>query len=100
MNTPENVEDLLTKHVPRAVLHKLAGMMGCTFPGEETQKFQDYANINQNHWNQRNAVVERLLAFDDGKNESLEDDVRSFLDKTTHLTTAVLRRGVEMNILQ
>ena len=35
--------------------------------------------------------------FDDGKNESLEDDVRSFVDKTTHLTTAVLKRRVQMN---
>ena len=37
--------------------------------------------------------------FDDGENESLEDDVRSFVDKTSHFTTAVLRRVVEMNIL-
>ena len=28
LNTFENVADLLTKHVPRAVLDKLAGMMG------------------------------------------------------------------------
>ena len=34
------------------------------------------------------------------RNESLEDDVHSFVEKTSHLTTAVLRRGVEMNILQ
>ena len=32
--------------------------------------------------------------FDDGENESLEDDVHSFVDKTPHL-----RRCVEMNIL-
>ena len=32
--------------------------------------------------------------FDDGENESLEDDVHSFVDKTSHL-----RRCVEMNIL-
>ena len=44
----ENVADLLTKHVPRAVLDKLAGMMGYTFPDEETQKFQEYTSINQN----------------------------------------------------
>ena len=74
-------------------------MMRYTFPGEETPKFQECANINQNIWNQRIATVERFPVFDDGENESLEDDVHSFVDKTTHLTTAVLRRCVEMNIL-
>ena len=90
LTTLENVADLLTKHVPRAVLDKLAGKMGYTFPGEESQKFQEYANINQNYWNQRIAAVERLPVCDDGENESLEDDVHSFVDKTSHLTTAVL----------
>ena len=33
LNTLENVADMLTKHVPRAVLDKLAGMMGYTFLG-------------------------------------------------------------------
>ena len=33
---------------------------GYTFLDEETQKFQDYANINQNYWNQKMAAVERL----------------------------------------
>ena len=97
LKTLENVSDLLTKHVPRAVLDKLAGMMGYTFLGEETAMFQEYANINQNYWNQRVAAVEKLPVFDDGENESLENDVRSFVDKTTHLTRAVLRR--EMKIL-
>ena len=69
-----------------------------TFPDEETQKFQEYANINQNYWNQKMAAVERLPVFDDGENESLEDDVHSFLDKTSLLKQAVLRRDVEMNI--
>ena len=32
------------------------------------------------------------------ENESLEDHVHSFVDKTSHLTTAVLRQSVEMNI--
>ena len=53
-------------------------------------KFHEYANINQDYWNQRTAAGERLRVFDDGENESLEDDVRSFVDKTTHFTTAVL----------
>ena len=39
------------------------------------------------------------LRFDDGENESLEDDVHSFVDKTCLLTTAVPMRCVEMNIL-
>ena len=47
LNTLENVADLLTKHVPRAVLDKLAGMMGYTFPYEGIQKFQEYTNIHQ-----------------------------------------------------
>ena len=35
----------------------------------------------------------------DGYNEELEHDVHSFVDKTTQLTTAVLRRGFEMSML-
>ena len=92
LGTLENVADLLTKYVPKAVLDKLAGMMGYTFPDEETQKFQEYTNINQNYWDQELAAVERLPVFDDGENESLEDDVHSFVDKTSHLTTAVNSR--------
>ena len=68
----ENVADMLTKHVPRAVLDKLTGMMGYTYLVGKTQKFQEYANINQNYWNRRTAAVERLPVFDDGENESLE----------------------------
>ena len=98
LNTLENVADLLTKHVPRAVLDKLAGMMGYTFLDEETQKFREYTNISQNHCDQKLAAVGRLLVFDDGENESLEDDVHSFVDKTTHLTTALFRQGVDMTI--
>ena len=74
-------------------------MMGFTFPGEETTKFQACTSINQNYWNQRVAAVERLPVFDDGENEELETDVHSFVDKTTHLTTVVLRRSVEMSML-
>ena len=99
LGTLENVSDLLTKHVPRAVLDKLARMMGYTFHDEEIQEFQEYTSINKNYWDQKLAAIERLPVFDDGENESLEDDVRSFVDTTSHLTTAVLRRGVEMNIL-
>ena len=73
--------------------------MGYRFPDEEIQKFQEYTNINQKYWDQKWAAIERLPVFDDGENESLEDDVHSFVDKTSHLTRAVLRRGVEMNIL-
>ena len=43
--------------------------------------------------------MEKFPIFDDGHNEELEHDVRSFVDKTTHPTTAVLRRGVEMSML-
>ena len=99
LNTLENVADLLTKHVSRAVLDKLAGMMGYTFPVGETQKFQEYANINQNYWNQKMAAVERLPVFDDGENDSLEDDVqrtqqkraRRYRSRTSTLIKHVLR---------
>ena len=53
LGTLENVADLLTKHVPRAVLDNLAGMMGFTFPDEETQKFQEYTSINKSYWDQK-----------------------------------------------
>ena len=99
LGTLENVADMMTKHVPRGVLDKLAGMMGYTFPDEETQKFQEYTSINQNYWNQKMAAVERLPVFDDGDNEELEHDVQRFVDKTTHLTTTVLRRGGEVSML-
>ena len=91
--------DLLTKHVPRAALDKLTGMMGYTFPDEETQKFQEHTNINQKYWDQKLAAVERLPVFDDGENESLEDDVHSFVDKNVSSHDSRLRRGVGMNIL-
>ena len=58
LGTLENVADLLTKHVPRAVLDKLAGMMGYSFPGEETAKFQEYSSIDQSCWNQKIAATE------------------------------------------
>ena len=96
----ENVADLLTKHVPRAVLDALAaGMRGYSFPGEETAKFQAYSSSDQSYWNQKLEATEKLPIFDDGDNEALEHDVRSFVGKTTHLTSAVLRRGVEMSML-
>ena len=59
---------------------------------KKLKKFQEYTNTNRNHWDEK-------LAVDDGENESLEDDVHRFVNKTSHLTTAVLRRGLEMNIL-
>ena len=99
LNTLEKVADLLIKHVPRAVLDKLAGMMGYSFPGEETAKFQAYSSIDQSYWNQKLAATEKLPIFDDGDNEELEHDVHSFVDNTTHLTSAVLRRCVEMSML-
>ena len=83
----------------RAVLDKLAGMTGYTFPGEETAKFQTYTKISQNYWDQKVAAIMKLPVFDDEENDELENDIHSFVDKTTHLTTAVLRRGVEMSML-
>ena len=73
--------------------------MGYSFPSEETAEFQEYSSIEQSYWNQKLTTMEKLPIFDYGDNEELEHDVRSFVDKTTHLTTAVLRRGVEMSML-
>ena len=98
LGTLESVSDMMTKHVPREVLDKLAGMMGYSFTGEETSNCQDYSSIEKSCWNQKLTTMEKLLIFDDGDNEELEHDVHSFVDKTTHLTTAVLRRGVEMSM--
>ena len=98
LGTKENVADLLTNLVPRPVLDKLARMMGYTFPDKGTKNFQEYTRINQHDWEQKLAASERLPVFDDGENESLEDDVHSFVDNTSHLTKAVLRRGAELNI--
>ena len=72
---------------------------GLPFSGEETARFQDYSSIEQSHWNQKLTTMEKLPIFDDEDNEELEHGVRSFVDKTTHLTSAVLRRGVEMSML-
>ena len=47
----------------------------------------------------RNSHGGKLPIFSDEDNEELEHDVRSFVDKTTHLTSAVLRRDVEMSLL-
>ena len=47
LGTLENVADMITKHVPRGVLDKLARMMGYSFPGEETAKCQEFSNIQQ-----------------------------------------------------
>ena len=60
LGTLENVADLLTKHVPRAVLDKLAGMMGYSLPGEETVKFQAYSSIDQSYWNQKLAATKKI----------------------------------------
>ena len=53
LGTLENVADMMTKHVPRGVLDKLAGMMGYSFPGEETARFREYSSIEQSYWNQK-----------------------------------------------
>ena len=60
LGTLENVADMMTKHVPRGVLDKLAGMMGYSFPGEETAKFQEYSSIEQSCWNQKLANDEKI----------------------------------------
>ena len=53
--------DSLTKHVPRAVLDKLAAVMGYTFPDEQTSK------VSRVHEHQSellgSEIVERLPVF-------------------------------------
>ena len=99
LGTLENVADLLTKHVPRAVLDKLAGMMGYTFPDEETQKFQEYTSINKNFGIRSCHQLRDYRCSTMEKTNRWRMDVHSFVDKTSHLTTAVFSRGDEMNIL-
>ena len=53
LGTLENVADMMTKHVLRGGLDKLAGMMVYSFTGEETARFQDYSSIEQSYWNQK-----------------------------------------------
>ena len=79
LGTLENVADMMIKHVPRGVLDKLAGMMGYSFTGEETAKFQEHSSIDQTYWNQKLTTMEKLPIFDDGDNEELEHDVHSFV---------------------
>ena len=85
---------------PRDVLDKLTGMMGYTFPSEDSATFQTYTNFSQNNWDQKVATTMKLPVFDDGEDDELYNDIHSFVDKTTHLTTAVLRWSVEMHILK
>ena len=55
-------------------------------------------SISQNYWDQKVAAIMKLPVFDDKENDELENDIHSFEDKTTHLTTAVLRRGIEISM--
>ena len=81
LGTLENVADMMTKHVPRGVLDKLAGMMGYSFPGEEAAKFQDYSSIGQSYWNQKLTTMKKMPTFDDEDNQELEHDVHSLWTK-------------------
>ena len=60
LGTLENAADMMTKHVPRGVLDKLAGMMGYSFPSEETAKFQDYSSIEQSFFGTRNSQRRKI----------------------------------------
>ena len=99
LGTLENVTDMMTKHVPRGVLDKLAGMIGYSFHGEETARVSGVLERWAELLEPELTTMENLPIFDEEDNEELEHDVRSFVDKTTHLTTAVLRRCVEMSML-
>ena len=74
-------------------------MMGYTFPGEESAKFQTYTSTSQNYWDQKVAAITKFPVFDDKEYNELDADVRSLVSKTTHLTTEVLRGRVEMSML-
>ena len=84
---------------PRAVLDKLGWNDGLHNFLVKTAKFQTYTSISQNLWDQEVAAILKLPVFDDEENDELEHDIHSFVDKTTHLMTAVLRRCVEMSML-
>ena len=57
LGTLEDVADMMTKHVPRGALDKLAGIMGYSFSGEETAKFLEYSSNEQSYWNQKLATM-------------------------------------------
>ena len=64
-------------------------------------KNQQNSNVHEHQsesLGQKVAAIMKLLVFDDEENDELENDIHSFVDKTTHLMTAVLRRGVEMSM--
>ena len=74
-------------------------MMGYSFTVEETAaKIQEYSSIEQSYWNQKHTTMETMPIFYYGDNKELEHEIHSFADRTIHLTTAVLRRGVEMSV--
>ena len=66
---------------------------------KKLQSFKITRALSRVYWNQKLTTVEKLPMFDDEDNEELEHDVHSFVDKATHLTSPVLRRGVEMSML-
>ena len=86
LKTLENVADLLTKHVPRAVLDKLAGMMkklrsfSCTRASIRITGIRDLQQLR----NCRSSTMVKM--------KSWRMMFAALWTKTTHLTTAVLRR--------
>ena len=99
LGTLENVADMMTKHVPRGVLDKLAGMMGYSFPVKKLQSFKITRALsrvigtrNSQRWkNCRSSMMKTT--------KSWSMMFTAFEDKSTHLTSAVLRRRVEMSML-
>ena len=61
------------------------------------QNFEMFTSISQNFWDQKVATITERSVFDDEEDDELENDVHSFVDKTTHLTTAVLRKGRDVD---
>ena len=99
LGTLENVADMMTKHVPRGVLDKLAGMMGCSFPVKKLQSFRSTralsrvigARSSQRWKNCRYSMMETT------KNWSMM--FAALWTKRLISRQPFLRRGVEMSML-
>ena len=91
-----NMADVLTKHVPRGVLDKLAAYLDYSFPDQMGVKHQDYKDCGAKHWEQKIAYLTALPVYDDTEHPNLAQTLQEFSDKTTTLLAGVLRQGDEV----
>ena len=98
LKTLGNVADLLTKQVPRGSTRQVGWNDGLHSLVKELQSFLR-TQASTKITGIRKLQQLRNCHSSTMKKQELEKDVHSFDDKTLHLTTAVLRRRVEMSML-